>query len=150
LNASVESIDDRADQWKREKISFSAASGPERMNAYLFLPANRHPPYQAVVFFPGANTLLEKSSQSLDPVQLDFIIKTCRGLLWPIYKGTFERSGGLTTHYPAMTSAYRDHVIAWSKDLRRSIDYLETRGDIDRERLAYVGLSMGGAIGPVL
>jgi hypothetical protein len=36
-----------------------------------------------------------------------------------------------------MTVSYRDHVIARSKDLGRSIDYLETRPDVDRSRVAY-------------
>lgn len=31
----------------------------------------------------------------------------------------------------------------WCKDLSRSIDYLETRPDIDRSKLAYHGISMG-------
>jgi dienelactone hydrolase len=40
--------------------------------------------------------------------------------------------------------------IEWSKDLGRSIDYLETRKDIDIGRLAYLGRSMGAAVGPYL
>ena len=38
----------------------------------------------------------------------------------------------------------------WSKDLRRSIDYLETRDDIDTDRLAYYGVSWGGRIAPIM
>jgi dipeptidyl aminopeptidase/acylaminoacyl peptidase len=38
----------------------------------------------------------------------------------------------------------------WAKDLGRSIDYLETRQDIDSHRLAYYGLSLGAVWGPVL
>ena len=38
----------------------------------------------------------------------------------------------------------------WAKDLSRSIDYLETRDDIDTERLAYYGLSWGGAMGAIM
>jgi len=41
-------------------------------------------------------------------------------------------------------------VIAWSKDLGRSIDYLETRPDIDASKIAYQGRSWGGAMGSVL
>ena len=52
--------------------------------------------------------------------------------------------------YPTYTNAYRDHVIDWSKDLGRSIDYLETRPDIDHSKLAYKGFSWGAAMGSVL
>ncbi|MGA7171122.1 MAG: dienelactone hydrolase family protein, partial [Candidatus Sulfotelmatobacter sp.] len=37
-----------------------------------------------------------------------------------------------------------------SKDLSRSIDYLETRPDIDHRRLAYEGYSAGAAMGAIL
>ena len=37
-----------------------------------------------------------------------------------------------------------------SKDLGRSIDYLETRQDIDSKKLAYMGISMGAAVGVIL
>lgn len=34
-------------------------------------------------------------------------------------------------------------------DLQRTIDYLETREDVDSDSLAYLGLSYGGEYGPV-
>src|SRR5207342_3326168 len=45
------------DEWTREKISFDAAYGNERMIAYLFVPKNVKPPYQPVVYFPGSNVI---------------------------------------------------------------------------------------------
>jgi dipeptidyl aminopeptidase/acylaminoacyl peptidase len=44
----------------------------------------------------------------------------------------------------------RDLTIMWSKDLGRTIDYLETRDDIDAAKLAYYGFSLGAVDGPVL
>jgi cephalosporin-C deacetylase-like acetyl esterase len=41
-------------------------------------------------------------------------------------------------------------MIMWSKDLGRSIDYIETRKDLDHDKLAYYGLSWGAALGTVL
>jgi predicted esterase len=41
-------------------------------------------------------------------------------------------------------------VIAWSKDLGRSIDYLETRKDIDATKVAYFGDSGGAILGALL
>lgn len=34
-------------------------------------------------------------------------------------------------------------------DLRRAVDYLETRSEIDRDRIGYIGGSMGGIIGAI-
>jgi pimeloyl-ACP methyl ester carboxylesterase len=41
-------------------------------------------------------------------------------------------------------------VLRWSKEMRRSIDYLVTRPDVDTARLAYVGTSWGGRLGGVM
>ena len=43
-------------------------------------------------------------------------------MLYPIFKGTFDRYSG-----PAPTDpiAIRDYVIMWRKDLGRAIDYLQ-------------------------
>jgi len=44
----------------------------------------------------------------------------------------------------------RDTTIADSKDLGRSLDYLETRKDIDMQKLAYLGQSWGSEVAPML
>ncbi len=147
LAAKVEATETTED-WTQEKISFNAAYGGERVIAYLFLPKNAAPPYQTVVYFPGSGAIhTDKFSLS---IYADFIPKSGRVLMAPIYKSTFERRDDLKSDYPEPTAYWRDHVIAWSKDVGRSIDYLETRKDIARESLAYVGLSWGGAVAPVV
>jgi dienelactone hydrolase len=79
----------------------------------------------------------------------EFLIKSGRAVMVPIYKSTYERRDDLKP-FPATTISYRDHVIAWSKDLGRSIDYLETRPEIDRGKLAYEGYSWGAAMSSVM
>ncbi|HXN23782.1 MAG TPA: hypothetical protein VOA41_13675 [Candidatus Dormibacteraeota bacterium] len=78
---------------------------------------------------------------------IDFLVKSGRALMFPIYKGTYERLG---TPPAAGTNAERDETIQQAKDLRRSIDYLETRPDIDGARLAYYGISWGAVQGPIM
>jgi cephalosporin-C deacetylase-like acetyl esterase len=70
--------------------------------------------------------------------------------LHPIYKGTFERGGDLRSDYPEATARYKDYVVMWGKDLARSIDYVESRRDLDASRVAYYGLSWGAALGAIL
>lgn len=103
------------------------------------------------MYFPGSNALLTRSSDNLGGMNyIDFVIRSGRALIYPIYKSTYERGDGLTTDVATPTSLYRDHVLQWSKDLGRSLDYLETRKDVDMSRLAYYGLSWGAALGAVL
>jgi len=142
----------QTDDWKQEKITFAAAYANERIIAYLYLPKKATPPFQTVVYFPGAGAIRTRSSADLSGYvdDFDFIIRSGRAVLFPLYKATFERGDGMKNGWPNTTSSYRDHVIAWSKDLGRSVDYLETRPDIDHNMLAYEGYSWGAAMGALL
>jgi serine/threonine protein kinase len=149
LNAVVESVTEEED-WIKEKITFDAVYGNERMMAYLFLPKKGNPPYQTVIFFPGSDAIHTRSSGSLGPGSRDFLLKSGRAFMYPIYKSTYERRDDLKSDYPEKTNFWKEHVIMWAKDFRRSIDYLETRHEIDADRLAYYGVSWGGAMGGIV
>jgi hypothetical protein len=49
LEDVIESSDESSQYWRKEKVSFGAAYGDERVTAFLFLPRNIDPPYQTVV-----------------------------------------------------------------------------------------------------
>jgi dienelactone hydrolase/predicted Ser/Thr protein kinase len=153
LRSRTESVDGSDKDWIKEKVSFDAAYGGERIFAYLFLPRTSKPPYQAVVYFPGSNAINARSSEkneSLGISTFDIIMKSGRALLFPIYKGTYERGDGQASSIPDETNSYKEHVIQWAKDLRRSVDYLESRSDIDSDKLAYYGFSWGGRLGGLM
>jgi dienelactone hydrolase len=136
----------------REKISFDAAYGNERIMAYLFLPKHGTPPYQTVVYFPGSGAMASRSSENLGINELNRIfIKSGRAVLYPIYKSTYERGDGFDEiSLPNESHIFKEHVIMWVKDMSRSIDYLETRDDIDTRKLAYCGYSWGGVMGGII
>jgi pimeloyl-ACP methyl ester carboxylesterase len=82
--------------------------------------------------------------------QLDFVVRSGRAVAFPIYKGTFSRRVGGASRRPDFNTAeYRDNAIDTVKDLRRTIDYLETRQDIDSRGLVFFGYSWGGVNGPL-
>ena len=148
LNPVVESTDESSEYWKKEKISFNAAYAKERVMVYLFIPKKGAPPYQTVVYFPGDQALILRSSQDLQMSNVDYIIKSGRAVLYPVYKSTYERGDGFNFMPPNFTmNSIRDHVIFWVKDLARSIDYLETRVDIDSRKIGYLGASLGAMAG---
>jgi dienelactone hydrolase len=150
LNAVAETPDARGEDWTRQKIAFDAAYGGRRMLAYLFLPKNARPPFQAVVFFPSARVNLMPSSETLGDMSfVDYVIKSGRAVIYPIYQGLYERHSDAVSTRPGPTFE-RAVLTAWSKDLGRSIDYLETRSEIDRTRIGYLGVSQGAAYGVVL
>jgi cephalosporin-C deacetylase-like acetyl esterase len=67
-----------------------------------------------------------------------------------VFQGVKQRRQALSSVAGQTSSTYRDNVIFWSKDLSRSIDYLETRQDINPNKLAYEGYSWGAAMGGLL
>ncbi len=158
LNAKVESVDESAEHWIREKITFDAAYGKERVPAYLFRPKSGTPPYQTLVYFPGAGVENIPSSANLSGLgDIEPLVRSGRAVLYPIYQGTYERlvrEGARAPVYLSLDApvlagpgAYRDKAVMMGKDLFRAIDYLETRADVQRDRLAYFGNSMGARVG---
>jgi eukaryotic-like serine/threonine-protein kinase len=138
--------------WRRETVSYSGPGGVERMTAYLFVPTRAAPPFQAVVYFPGsAATQLPSSAQNVAWPDVTFLAKSGRLVMFPVYKGTFERITPETERsLVAIDSiAYRDLQIDLTREVRRAVDYLMSRGDVDRERLVYYGLSWGAVLGPI-
>jgi len=152
VNALIDSVDENDPRWRKERVTFDAAYGNERMIAYLFLPRHAATPYQPVVFWPHWYAFFLRSIESMDlDLFISFLIRSGRAVIYPIYKGTVERRDGLEkTFFPNMTISYREHVIDWSKDLGRTIDYLQTRDDLNHEKLAYYGLSWGAYLGNIL
>jgi serine/threonine protein kinase/dienelactone hydrolase len=148
LDARVEWKDENNEDWVQEQVSFSGAYGGERMIGVLFLPKNTAPPYQTVIYFPGGMALWRASSRDIESsmefeVFLSFVVKNGRAALYPVYKGTMERN----FERPALwADTYRmtEFRIQLVKDFRRCVDFLETRSDIDSDKLAYYGVSWGG------
>jgi len=149
LNARVDSRDTTGDEWIMERVSYDAAYGKERMAAIVFLPKHHAGPYQPVVYFPGSGVIsLANSVERRDQVA-SFVVKTGRAYILPILKSTYERRDSLTSDLPDSSIFWRDHVVMWVKDVRRTLDYLSTRADMDTSRFAYFGFSWGANMAPM-
>ena len=149
LNAEVVRRDSAA-LWVRDEVTLDAAYGGERLTTYIYLPHDREPPLQAIVWFPGSGVIYRNQDPGPEGFLFDFIMKSGRALVYPIYKGTHSRGTDLSSDIQDETNSYREHVIQWSKDLGRSVDYVATRSDIDSDLLGYLGLSWGAAMSPVM
>lgn len=133
--------------WIREGVEINAAYGGERMKVFLFIPRERTGPAQPVVYFPGSDDIYKTSFDELAPP--DFPMRSGRVLVHPIYKGTFDRAGDLQSDIQDETTLYRDHVVAWAKDLGRSLDYALSRPEVGGS-VGYLGISWGAAMAPIM
>ena len=118
LRVQIESGDKNSDDWIHERITLDAAYGNERIIAHLFLPKGTPPPYQTVLYVPGSGSVLYPSSEDLAnyfefPIFLSFLIKSGRAVLYPVYKGTFERSENtlVPIYLGANSHAFTEYLI---------------------------------------
>lgn len=146
LQSHVESIDDTSPWWRQERVSFDAAYSNERVIAFVFLPRHAAPPYQTILFFPGGAALRERTSEHLELRRLDFLLRGGHAVVYPVYKGTYERSFSAPPSGPNNVRGIR---IQWAKDVGRSIDYIQTRADLDSAKLAFFGAGVGAGVGPI-
>jgi pimeloyl-ACP methyl ester carboxylesterase len=139
---------EESDHWRREIVSVATAYGRDRLPINLLLPKNASPPYQAVIYYPGAYAYSLPSSEDL-PVSIyfDFIVRSGRAVIHPIYQNTYERR---LPESRMQGRTRRDVIIDSAKDLGRTIDYLQTRADVDANKLGFHVLSTGPQILPAI
>jgi predicted esterase len=138
---TVETTED----WVKQRVTVDTGYG-ERMDVFLFVPSHARPPYQALVYFPPFDAVtLKLSSDGLQPghpsAPLDFIVKSGRVFVHPIYQGTYERFRERLVF--ADGAVMQRRWLDWRSDMGRVLDYLQTRGDVDSQRIGYIAVSFG-------
>jgi formylglycine-generating enzyme required for sulfatase activity/predicted esterase len=143
LKQQVESTDTSNPAWIEQVVSYDAGYEAGRVRAYLFMPKNVRPPFQLLVHFPGRTSFVGPApSDSIQPDLLDFVVRSGRALVWPVYKGSYER--WIPTGAPSLEQ--QRLLFEWRQDLSRVLDVLGQRDDIDATRIGYIGLSYGASV----
>jgi len=144
MNASVdESTVIRG--FQRHRISFDIDESGERMHLYLYLSDNsggRHP----VMYYWASSHAFYLTSIEEFTLHLDFMLKRGWAVVVPVLDHLFERGTG-TPPSIGRGVEYRDQFVRWMREMRRSIDFLETRADLDMNTLVFYGFSWGGRLG---
>jgi len=151
VKASVKSVAESHPEWRIETVTFPAAYGGETVIVYMCFPKQGKPPFQTVLYQPGATAFTLRSSQTeIDVPFFAHVLRSGRAVAFPIVKGAFERG---TDQFTQATSKqgtiWRDYVVAMYKDIARTLDYLETRPDVDHDRIGFLGMSRGAALAPI-
>jgi dienelactone hydrolase len=117
-------------------ISFSSPDGGS-VTGLLFDPVTRSSLRPGVVLMhgmPGTARDMTASAQLLAE----------HGAVAIAIDAPFARRGGSAVHFIAQDRAEQIQLI---KDLQRAVDVLRAQVNVDDERLAYLGISYGGAMG---
>lgn len=136
--------------WRREKIEYRV--GTAMVPAYLYLPRGVTTPLQVICFSPagdvdsGHRPLPESIESGLAPY-----IRGGRAVFSVVLEGFVGRPMKSVATIPDWSTAeFADYTIARVTEMRRGLDYLETRKDIDASRIAFMGPSAGSATGLIL
>jgi pimeloyl-ACP methyl ester carboxylesterase len=147
LNATLEGRDSER-LAEHELVEVDAAYPGSRLPIHMYLPTSASPPYQVVVYWPGSIVNRLNSYEDFK-FQLDFVLKSGRAVAFPIYDATFGRHSGGRRFQVTDTADFREILSRTVKDMRRTVDYLESRPDIDTDRIAFFGHSMGAYRGVI-
>ncbi len=143
--------------YSHEVVHLDAAyDGPE-LKLHLFVPKggeqqDGNQQFQTIVCFPGIGAMklpsFDDNRHLIDrQFPLGLVTKGCV-VCWPEYRGTFGRGAEDGSSFGG--SKGYDRVVEQVKDLRRTVDYLCSRSDLDTTNLVYYGLSWGANIGPLM
>ena len=129
--------------WRRERIWLDGVAG-DSILAYLYLPKRAAPPFQTLVYVPSSGAFFFEPVWRSAENEVGPHIKAGRAVLAVVLKGMLERPDPPGHQPPPSASVgFRDRMVLHATELRLAMDYLVTRSDIDRTRLAYFGLSFG-------
>jgi dienelactone hydrolase len=130
-------------------IDFTYAStGGERVDARLVIPDGQGPFPGIILQHGGVGTLEDMVFYARDFVRY--------GAVSIMITNPYRRPGGyeitqyMGNTWPLFTERDVEIKIQMIHDLRRAVDVLVERPDVDPERLAYLGVSFGGAMGGLL
>ncbi len=131
----------------RYHLAYDSAND-QRVTAILSLPRQFQGKHPAVLLMHGSG-----GHKDVDYIQAAAGLLNSRGYttisIDSQYKGERVRPGKTGELQPDSYTT-RDAWIQTVIDLRRAIDFLQTRSDVDPTKIGYLGVSMGGMLGAVL
>jgi formylglycine-generating enzyme required for sulfatase activity/predicted Ser/Thr protein kinase len=137
-------------EWTREKVSFAGANGARAL-AYLYLPRHAPRPLQVIHYLPAGDVDggYRSLSRSIDDRMTPFV-RAGRAVFGVVLEGYIERLRPPGFVRPAVSTAeFVDIIVSRVTDLRRGLDYIETRADLDRTRIVTFAPSAGSTLGVI-
>ena len=146
LNAELKELETTA-YGVRYHLAYDSAND-QRVTAIFSLPRHYKEPHPAILLMHGSG-----GNKDVDYIHAASQMLNSQGYatlsIDSQYKGERARpgkSGELQPDSYTTRDAWTQTVI----DLRRAVDYLYSRPDIDKSKIGYLGVSMGGMLGAVL
>ncbi|HNP62537.1 MAG TPA: SUMF1/EgtB/PvdO family nonheme iron enzyme [Woeseiaceae bacterium] len=142
------------ENWTRREVLVPTGRPDDPLPVVLYIPRRFGPPYQSVIYLPPADSWspgFRTDSIVIENYQIDFVPRSGRVLIWPVYTGTHERYNDYHADSgPERASLALERNRRVRDEVGRVIDYLETAADFDGEKVALMALSFGATLAPFI
>jgi dienelactone hydrolase len=147
LEAKLEPLDANDDH-ARYSLSYLSVHD-QRVTAILSIPKKFAPPYPAVLLMHGSGG--HKDADYIKAVSFELTKQGFATLsIDSQYRGDRKRPDVVGELLNPDSFRMRDAWVQTVVDLRRAVDYLASRSDINPSKIGYLGFSMGGMLGACL
>lgn len=121
--------------WIKEKIELSVPYEQGKLTIYIFTPKLVKPSFQTLIFFPMIDSRnIEQSEGKLLLKTNDFLVKNGRAVVYPIFKGTYERKFSSSRDCNDRRICDKEEKILAMKDLKITIDYKVLQRIMQKQR----------------
>lgn len=154
LNATTSLSELTSGSFRAERFEITSPYEADAMlPGYIFYDSEHAKPLKPIIYFPGSSAIhLNNMDYAIKRYlnSFDYLMSEGYAIILPIYLSTYEREDELKSDYPSESELYKEHVIKWGKDYKRTIDYIVSRDDLDASNLTYFGVSWGGYMANIL
>jgi len=154
LNANTSLSELTSGPFRAERFEISSPYEKDGiLPGYIFYDSEHTKPLKPILYFPGSGAIhLTNMDYAIKSYlnSFDYLMSEGYAVVLPIYLSTYEREDELKSDYPNESESYKEHVIKWGKEYKRTIDYILSREDMDASNLTYHGVSWGGYMANIL
>ena len=142
------------ENWTRREVLIPTGRPDDPMPVFLFIPRSNNPPYQSAIYLPPADSWspgFRSDSVAIENYQIDFVPRSGRVLIWPVYSGSHERYDNYHADSgPERVSLALERNRRVRDEVGRVIDYLESNKEFDGSKVALMALSFGATLAPFI
>jgi DNA-binding winged helix-turn-helix (wHTH) protein/formylglycine-generating enzyme required for sulfatase activity len=142
------------ENWTRREILIPTGRQDDPLPVFLFIPRHFEAPYQSAIFLPPADSWspgFRSDSILIENYQIDFVPRSGRVLIWPVYSGSHERYDDYHADAgPERARLALERNRRVRDEVGRVIDYLENENEFDGSRVAVTALSYGATLTPFI
>jgi hypothetical protein len=110
----------------------------EKLYGYIISSKKFNDKTKPIIEFPSAWAIFSDDLKISDDLikEKKYLLDEGYSIIMPVYYNTWEREKPLKDWWPNETEEYKSTIVKIGKDFKRVIDYLETKENLDFEKLS--------------